>query len=159
MNKVTSRKRAETRRRSRKRQQASPPGIQARTPTTNPSRAQILWAASFTALLIGLYLKADFGLWFAASVLAALLFLGARQERMRAVDGALLLIAGFEIPSLLFSQYVANSIRATAVILVGVLAFLCVRLTFRHAAQAAWFSAVLALVAVWLSISGIGPIG
>ena len=109
--------------------------------------------------MIGLYLKADFGLWFAASVLAALLFLGARQERMRAVDGALLLIAGFEIPSLLFSQYVANSIRATAVILVGVLAFLCVRLTFRHAAQAAWFSAVLALVAVWLSISGIGPIG
>jgi hypothetical protein len=125
-------------------------------PTTNPSRTQILWAASFAALLIGLYLKAGFALWFVAGVLAALLFLGARQERMRAVDGALLLIAGFEIPSLLSSQYAANSIRATAVILVGVLAFLCVRLTFRHGAQAVWFSAVLALGAVWLSVSGIG---
>jgi len=103
MNNVASRKRGETSRKSLKREQASPPGIQARTPATNPSRVQILWAASFAALLIGLYLKAGFGLWFVAGVLAALLFLGARQERMRAVDGALLLIAGFEIPSLLSS--------------------------------------------------------
>jgi hypothetical protein len=71
------------------------------------------WACIFAGLVAGLYLGiANFSLWFSVFVLVALVLLGTKDLRMRAVDWSALLICIFEIPSLLFSQSRANSIRA-----------------------------------------------
>ena len=74
---------------------------------------------------------------------------------MRAVDWSVLLLAAFEIPSLLFSQYRANSIRATIAIGIFALAYCTVRLAIRSSLQVAVFSGLLGLGGGYLASSGL----
>jgi O-antigen ligase len=98
---------------------------------------------------------ADISLWIAAILLAALLFLPTEPIRMRAVDWSVLLLAAFEIPSLLFSEYRANSIRVTVTTMIFVLTYSAVRLGIQSNLQAATFSGLLALGGGWLALSGL----
>ncbi len=87
------------------------------------------WVGILAGLLAGMCsTAAGITLWIAAILLAALLFLPTNPIRMRAVDWSVLLLAAFEIPSLLFSQYRANSIRATVAIVIFALTYSAVRL-------------------------------
>ena len=88
-------------------------------------------------------------------MLAALLFLPTKSIRMRAVDWSVLLLAAFEIPSLLFSQYRANSIRVTVTTMIFVLTYSAVRLGMQSNLQAASFSGLLGLGGGWLALSGL----
>lgn len=116
----------------------------------------IAWAGVLTGLLAGLYSTATGAtLWIAAILLAALLFLPAKPIRMRAVDWRVLLLAAFEIPSLLFSQYRANSIRVTVTTMIFVLTYSAVRLGMQSNLQAASFSGLLGLGGGWLALSGL----
>ena len=48
--------------------------------------------------------------------------------RMRTADWAALALLAFEVPSILFSQYRANSIRASEVVALSVLVYFALRL-------------------------------
>ncbi len=114
------------------------------------------WAGILAGLLAGMYsTAAGITLWFAAILLAALLFLPTKPIRMRAVDWSVLLIAAFETPSLLFSQYRANSIRATVTTMIFVLTYSAVRLGIQSNLQAATFCGLLGLGGGWLALSGL----
>jgi hypothetical protein len=117
---------------------------------------EIGWAGILASLLAGMYsTAAGITLWIAAILLAALLFLPTKPIRMRAVDWSVLLLAAFEIPSLLFSHYRANSIRVTVAIVIFVLTYSAVRLGIQSNLQAATFSGLLALGGGWLALSGL----
>ena len=75
--------------------------------------------------------------------------------RMRAVDWAALALLAFEIPSLLFSQVRANSVRATETVALSVLTYFVLRLLMRTPLRAAWLAALLGLGGAWLALSGI----
>ena len=75
--------------------------------------------------------------------------------RMRAVDWAALALLAFEIPSLLFSQVRANSVRATEAVALSVLTYMVLRLLMRAPLRAAWLAALLGLGGAWLAIAGI----
>jgi tetratricopeptide (TPR) repeat protein len=75
--------------------------------------------------------------------------------RIRATDWAALALLAFEIPSIFFSQYRANSIRASEVVALSVLVYFALRLLMRAPVRAAWLAALLGLGGAWLAISGI----
>ncbi len=75
--------------------------------------------------------------------------------RMRTADWAALALLAFEVPSLLFSQYRANSVRASEVVGMSVLAYFVLRLTIRAPLRAAWLAALAGLGGAWLAVSGI----
>ncbi len=77
---------------------------------------------------------------------------------MRAVDWSVLLLAAFEIPSLLFSQYRANSIRVTVTIMIFALTYTAVGSAIRSNLQAAFFSGLLGLGGGWLAILRSEPV-
>jgi hypothetical protein len=117
---------------------------------------EIAWAGILASLLAGMYsTAAGITLWIAAILLAALLFLPTKPIRMRAVDWSVLLLAAFEIPSLLFSQYRANSIRVTVTTMIFVLTYSAVRLAMQSNLQAASFSGLLGLGGGCLALSGL----
>ncbi len=107
---------------------------------------ELAWAGILAGLLAGMYsTAAGITLWIAAILLAALLFLPTKPIRMRAVDWSVLLLAAFEIPSLLFSQYRANSIRAAVAISIFALVYIATRLAIRSNLQVAVFTGLLGL--------------
>src|SRR5271157_962353 len=117
---------------------------------------ELVWVGILMGLTAGMYFAAaGITLWIAAILLAALLFLPAKPIRMRAVDWRVLLLAAFEIPSLLFSQYRANSIRVTVTTMIFVLTYSAVRLGMQSNLQAASFSGLLGLGGGWLALSGL----
>ena len=119
-------------------------------------RVELGWAAVLAGFLMGLYTTAiGITLWIAAVLLAAILFLPTKGVRMRAMDWSVLLLAALEMPSLLFSQYRANSIRATVAMPIFVLAYFAVRLAIRSSLQTAFFSGLLGLGGGWLALSGL----
>ena len=75
--------------------------------------------------------------------------------RIRAVDGAALALLAFELPSFFFSQYRANSIRASEVVALSVLAYFLLRLMMHAPVRAAWLAALIGLVGAWFSCSAI----
>jgi hypothetical protein len=77
------------------------------------------------------------------------------KVRMRAVDWAALALLAFEAPSLLYSQDRANSVRASEVLALAVLAYFGLRLLARAPLRAAWLAALAGLGGAWLSLSGI----
>jgi len=117
---------------------------------------EIAWAGILAGLLAAMYsTAAGITLWIAAILLAALLFLPTKPIRMRAVDWSVLLLAAFEIPSLLFSQYRANSIRESAVIAIFVLTYFVVRFAIRSNLPVAVLSGLLGLGGAYLASSGL----
>jgi tetratricopeptide (TPR) repeat protein/O-antigen ligase len=74
---------------------------------------------------------------------------------MRMVDGAALALLAFEIPSLLYSQVRANSVYATEVVALAVLAYFALRLLMREPIRAAWLAGLVGLGGAGLAISGI----
>ena len=70
------------------------------------------WACIFAILIVGFYFRiAGFGLWPSLVVLVALVVLARTKLPMQAVDWSVLLVVSFEIATLPFSQYSANSVR------------------------------------------------
>ncbi len=131
------------------------PGQRAEQNTRN-LYVEIAWVGILAGLLAALYSTASgITLWIAAILLAALLFLPAKPIRMRAVDWSVLLLAAFEIPSLLFSQYRSNSIRGTIAITIFVLVYFAARLAIRSNLQVAVFSGLLGLGGAYMASSGL----
>lgn len=83
--------------------------------------------------------------------------------RLRTADWAALALLAFEVPSILFSQYRANSIGASEVVALSVLAYFALRLLVRVSPRAPhrpvfWTAGLAALVGLggaWLATSGI----
>jgi len=75
--------------------------------------------------------------------------------RVRPVDCAVLALLAFELPSLWFSQYRANSVGASEVVALSVLAYLALRLLVRSPLRAAWLAALVGLGGAWLALLGI----
>jgi hypothetical protein len=75
--------------------------------------------------------------------------------RVQATDWAALALLAFEVPSLLFSQVRANSIGASEVVALSVLAYFALRLLMRAPLRAAWLAALLGLGGAWLASKGI----
>jgi hypothetical protein len=75
--------------------------------------------------------------------------------QLRPVDWAALTLLGFEVPSLWFSQYRANSVWAAQSVAVAVLVYFLLRLLMPVPVRAAWLSAVLGLSGAWLASVGI----
>lgn len=99
---------------------------------------EIAWAGILAGLIGGMYSTVTgITLWIAAVLLAALLFLPTKPIRMRAVDWSVLLLAAFEILSLLFSEYRTNSIRETLSIAIFGLVYCTARLAIRTNLQVA----------------------
>jgi len=74
---------------------------------------------------------------------------------MRKVEWAALAIFSFEAPSLLFSQYRANSVSAAEAIAVAVLSYFAIRLAIRTRPRTAWLAALLGLGGAGLAFSGL----
>jgi O-antigen ligase len=112
----------------------------------------LLIAGLIAALYVG---SPALSLWLSIVTFATVGLLAPKGVPMRAVDWLLLLVLADEIPSLLFSQYRANGIRATQTTLIGALAFYCIRLTIRRPLQIICLSAVFGLGGAWLGFLGI----
>jgi hypothetical protein len=78
------------------------------------------------------------------------------RQSARAADWCVLAIAASELPSLLFSQYRANSVRTAWGILVAALVYYAVRLAVRRGTVAALLSGLLGLGGAWLALTGLG---
>jgi len=74
---------------------------------------------------------------------------------MRTIDWAALAVFAFEAPSLLFSQYRANSVSAAEAIGVAVLAYFVIRLAIHTRPRAAWLAALLGVGGAGLAFSGL----
>jgi len=117
---------------------------------------ELAWAGILAGLLIGLYSPVGgITLWIAAILLAAMFLLPTKSPRMRIVDWSVLLLGSFEIPSLLFSQYRANSTRAAVVVAIFALVYCATRLAIRTSLQVALFSSLLGLGGGYLASSGL----
>jgi hypothetical protein len=75
--------------------------------------------------------------------------------RVRPVDWAALALLAFEVPSLRFSQYPANSVGATEVVALSVVVYFALRLLLRAPLWAAWLAALVGLGGAWLASVGI----
>ena len=75
--------------------------------------------------------------------------------RARPADWAALALLAFEVPSLLISQYRANSVCATEAVDLSVLAYFALRLLMRAPLREAWLAALVGLGGAWLAVSGI----
>jgi O-antigen ligase len=118
--------------------------------------AELSWACILAGLTAGLYSSStDNKLWIYAILLATMVFLPARGGRMHPIDWTVLLLCAFEVPSVLFSQYRANSIRATIAIAVFALMYCVTRLAIRTGLQVAAFSGLLGLGGSYLACSGL----
>ncbi|MHB8753411.1 MAG: O-antigen ligase family protein [Candidatus Acidiferrales bacterium] len=114
------------------------------------------WTLLFAGLLAALYFSSSVvTLWFSLIAFVVVALLAPIGVPTRTVDWILLLVLVYEIPSLLFSEYRANSIRETQTILIASLAFYCVRLTLRKPLQIVCLSAVLGLLGASLSLSAV----
>ncbi len=71
------------------------------------------------------------------------------------MDWAVLALLAFEVPSLLFSQYRANSVGASEMVALSVLAYFALRLLMRMPLRAAWLAALVGIGGSWLALSGI----
>jgi hypothetical protein len=117
---------------------------------------EVGWACIFAGLIAGLYASVpSIDLWLVLAVAVAIVLLPATKLRMRAVDWGALLLAAFEIPSLLLSQYRANSTRTSGAIAIAVLVYFAIRLTVRAPLQVASLAGVLGLGGAWLAFSGL----
>ena len=74
---------------------------------------------------------------------------------MHTVDYCVLMLVTYEVPSLVFSQYRANSVRTSWTILLAILVFFGVRLTIRTARQKAILSGLLGVGGVALALSAL----
>ncbi len=75
--------------------------------------------------------------------------------RLRPVDWAALALLAFEVPSLWFSQYRANSVGASEAVALSVVVYFALRLLVRAPLRAAWLAALVGLGGAWLAVSGI----
>ena len=75
--------------------------------------------------------------------------------QVSAVDWAVLALLVFEIPSLWFSQYCANSVPTTEVIALSIVAYFVLRFLVRAPRRALWMSVPIGLSCAWLAIAGI----
>lgn len=70
-------------------------------------------------------------------------------------DWAALSLLAFEVPSLLFSQYRANSIGTSEAVAFSVLVYLALRLLMRAPLTTAWLAALVGTGGAWLACVGI----
>ena len=75
--------------------------------------------------------------------------------RARPIDWAALALLAFEAPSLLFSQYRANSVGAAEVVALSVVVYFALRLLVRAPLREAWLAALVGLGGAWLASKGI----
>jgi len=123
---------------------------------TGRAVVELAWACVLAGLIAGLYQTAPIvDRLLVLAALIAVVFFAMKDLRMRAVDWGVLLTGAYEIPSLLFSQYRANSIRTAWAIAISVLAYFAIRATFRSALQIVAFSSLLGLGGAWLAVSGL----
>lgn len=126
---------------------------------TNPSlRSQsiltISWICAPVILIAVLYTGgAGMVLWSPIIASASILVLPTTRVKMRAVDWTVLLIVALEMPSVLFSQYRANSLQTAGLIALSATVYWIVRLTVRTPEQAALFSGLLGFGGAWLAVS------
>lgn len=107
-----------------------------------------------TSAIAALYLELPkVELFVMAIMLAALLpYLTSSSVLMRPCDWNLVLLLASEVPSLLFSQDRANSIRTTEAIIIAVAVFFAIRVAVRSAWQVACLSALLALAGCCIAL-------
>jgi len=118
------------------------------------------WACIFAILVVGLYFRiASFGLLVSLVLLVALVALAPTELPMQAVDWSLLLVVSFEIATLPFSQYSANSIRISVMVALSALMFVGVRLTMRKSIQVFVLGGALGLCGAWLALNAIAQFG
>jgi hypothetical protein len=126
----------------------------------NSAGMGVTWACVLASLIAGLYGPTTIiELLLILGALIAIVGFAAKDFRMRALDWAALLVAAYEIPSLLFSQYRANGIRASWVIVISVLVFYAVRLTIRDPLQIAVLNGLFGLGGAWMGFSGLRQFG
>ena len=117
---------------------------------------EIVWPFILAILILSLYSgSSGLGLWLVLIVAIAIVELSPAHIHMRPVDWSVLLISVFEMPSILVSQYRANSVRTTAAVLVSALVYYAVRITIRTPRQIAYLSGILGLGGAWLALSGL----
>ena len=127
------------------------------TPITLLGQEPLGWACLLALTLGGFYgAMPNIGLLLPVGVLLSALFATKDKLLLRAVDWAVLALALLDVPSVVFSQYRANSSGASAIILTSALVYLAVRLTIQTAAQVAAFCGILGLSEAALSIFGLG---
>lgn len=115
----------------------------------------ISWACILAGLAAALYSNASsISLLVALIVMATLTLFSEKRVRVQPVDWSVLLLGAFEIPSLLFSQYRANSIRGSLAIALFVLIYCAARLTVRATADVVVLCSLLGLGGGWLAVSG-----
>ena len=117
--------------------------------------AHVGWAFLFGLLLGCLYISEQGAyIWVASLMLLGIVIFPDERLKMRLVDWCPLVIAAYEVPSVLLSEYRAHSIRTSWVVILGVLVYYAVRLTIRTPTQIACLSAVLGVEGTWLAMHG-----
>lgn len=114
------------------------------------------WVCILAGSAAGLFFTStSLTLWISITILAVLACLSAKKIQIGLVDWSVLLLCAFEIPSALFSQYRANSIRLSMGIVFFSLIYFVVRLTLRTLAQIASLSSLLGLGGACLALYGL----
>jgi O-antigen ligase len=125
-------------------------------PRTDLPSIEIVWPFILAILILWLYSGfPSLVLWIVLIVAVAIVQLSPPHIHMRPVDWSVLLISAFEMPSILVSQYRANSVRTTEAVLVSALIYYAVRITIRTPRQIACISGILGLGGAWLALSGL----
>ena len=122
--------------------------------------AEIASAVAVPGVVLGYYFGVDFiAIWLSLCVVAAVA-LGARgKTQMNPVDWGVLLVTTYEIPSLLFSQYRANSTFFAWTMAVSALLYYFIRLTLRTPRQVVIVSGALAAFGAFLAWSAVSQFG
>ena len=127
------------------------------TPIPNPSLGmEVVWVCAAAGMIACLYAATpNVDIWLAVTVLCTAVIPSTRIKRMRAVDWALLAICGYEVLSLWFSQYRANSVYACWTVGLSALLFLGIRLATRTPLQVVAFAGLVGLGGAGLALSGL----
>jgi len=115
------------------------------------------WPAAVSVAVAALYFDvAAVGCFLALGLFAAVGLRPAGKVSTHAVDLCVLAISASEVPSLLLSQYRANSVRTAWSVLVAALIYYTVRLTIQRGPAATVLSGLLGPGGAWLAFTGLG---
>jgi O-antigen ligase len=116
----------------------------------------IIWVCTLAGMLALFYARIPaIELWLILVVTAGVAFVPLATMRMAVLDWTVLALCAYEALALVFSQYRANSIRASWTIALSALIFVVVRLTMRTHKQMAWLGGLLGIGGAWLAITGL----
>jgi O-antigen ligase len=121
--------------------------------------AEVVWPMVLASLIAGLYSSSGVSsVALIFGIFAAILLSRVRNAKARAVDWAILALAGLQIPELFSSSYRANSMGAPVLMVLSVLVFFAVRHTITRLFQIALLAGALGLGGVWLGLEGLNQV-